>query len=537
MRCRFRQSVPKDFSGDSHESQNRLTYPEMTAQLRSEQSHLSRRIRVKADVSGFILDVDSTIPDHISSLIDVYRQGKQRMERLSSGIGPRNTTTPDTTSSGSTRSDKSQRRVTLASNVLASLTFASGQVRMHSKENARHARRTRSISIIARDSTSSIYLEAAEVFNLPVVSVWGEYRSSAISIKNNGDLQPTEPSVLFFKSTIHSSQNILRPTLLPFLTEIVDRVEDHMRKSSYRTPQHVSTTIQEYLPSITSEAASTSGVEPANSMRITLSLRIDQSKLELTCQPDANVIAGLHWDSGGFVVNISPGARKVAFTGIVGGLTIGLKHGFLSEDCVRLDARNLTFSMAFARPMPGESSGSAISVVLDTEFSGAIRFSRLQDVLCFKAVWLDRIPVFRAQSNTPASEVPRTPSKTPSSLGPATRQDLTTGIIFRLRQITLDVDLGQSISNIKLHLANVGICTRITESLYELALSVAELSLLASGNISGRAYVPDFRFQTIRRNEKFSMVNPGDRMLDLTMTSGTLNVSLESEYHRLLQYR
>ena len=84
-------------------------------------------------------------------------------------------------------------------------------------------------------------------------------------------------------------------------------------------------------------------------MQISFSLRIDQSKLELTCQPDVNVVAGVHWDSGGFMVNISPGARKVTFTGAVGGLTIGLKHGFLSEECVKLDARNLAFSADFAK--------------------------------------------------------------------------------------------------------------------------------------------------------------------------------------------
>lgn len=536
MPLSFRQSVPKDFSSDNHETQNRLLYPEMTAQLRSERSKTSRQIRVKADVSGFILDVDSTIPDHFSSLIDVYRKGKQRMERLGGAGSSRNPATPNPALINPTRHDKSQRRTSLASNILVSLTFASGQVHLHSKANVQPARRSRTMSIMARDPTDdSICFDTSEFFHLPVVSVWGEYRSSVTSVKNDDGLQPEEPSALFFKSTVHSSQNTLRPTLLPFLSEIVKRMEDHMRRSSYRAAPSVPPSVHEYLPSITTEAASTT--EPSNSMRITLSLRIDQSKLEFTCQPDANVVAGLHWDSGGFIINIAPGARKIAFTGTVGGLTVGLKHGFLSEDCVKLDARNLAFSMAFTRALPGEAMDSRISVVLDTKFSGAIRFSRLQDVLCFKAVWLDRIPVFRPQVSTPASEVPRTPGKTPSSTVPGLRQGLTTGIIFRLRQINLDIDLGQSISSIKLELTDVLMRTKITETLYELGLSVSELSLLAAGNVSGRAYVPDFRFQTLRRNEKFSMNSPGDRMLDLTMTSGALNVNLESEYHRLLQYR
>ena len=52
----------------------------MTAHLRSERVADSRRVRVGAEVSGFILDVDSTIPDFVSSLLEVYRRGKDRVE-------------------------------------------------------------------------------------------------------------------------------------------------------------------------------------------------------------------------------------------------------------------------------------------------------------------------------------------------------------------------------------------------------------------------------------------------------------------------
>jgi hypothetical protein len=139
-------------------------------------------------------------------------------------------------------------------------------------------------------------------------------------------------------------------------------------------------------------------------MQISFSLRIDQSKLELTCQPDANVIAGVHWESGGFVLNVSPGFKQVAFTGSVGGLSVGLKHGFLSEDCVHLNANNLSFNVTFAESEYGGMQ-KTLSVVMDTEFTGGVRFSRLQDILCFKAVWLDRIPVFASRNESPTSSI------------------------------------------------------------------------------------------------------------------------------------
>ena len=80
------------------------------------------------------------------------------------------------------------------------------------------------------------------------------------------------------------------------------------------------------VPATIAEEPASKATDPVSSMKISFSLRIDQSKLMLTCRPDANVIAGLHWDSGGFIINIAPGARRVSFTGTVGGLTVALKH-------------------------------------------------------------------------------------------------------------------------------------------------------------------------------------------------------------------
>ncbi|KAH9930383.1 hypothetical protein B0H21DRAFT_878964 [Amylocystis lapponica] len=489
---RFRQSVAADFSGESHQTRNRLLYPEMTAQLRSERSSGSRRIRIGADVSGFILDLDSTMPEYIFSLIDVYRQGKDWMDRLGSSA-PRPSTSP---SRVQVVKAESQFDALPTSNILISLTFSSGKVLLHCPDPITDQFRNRSFSAVYEPSIG------VETFDLPVVSVWGEYRAAPVVQQASSNPANRAPSTLMFKSTIHSSQNTLKPALLPFITAIVDRVERRMRSTTRRTSQSSPLRPHEPLPSIASEGLTEHVLEPAAGMQISLSLRIDQSKLELTCQPDVNVIAGLHWDSGGFVINISPGVRRVVFTGNVGGLTVGLKHGFLSEDCVKLDARNLTFNTTFAKmELEKDKITSSISVVLDTEFAGGVRLSRLQDVLCFKAVWLDRIPVFSGQET----------STSVSRAAPSPKQELTTAVLLRFRRIQLDADLGQSISSIKLNLTDVLLRTKLSETLSELSLSVAELAVLASGNLSGQVSFPDFH--------------------------GALAIELESEYQKLIQYR
>ncbi|KAG5220254.1 Protein CSF [Salix suchowensis] len=172
---------------------------------------------------------------------------------------------------------------------------------------------------------------------------------------------------------------------------------------------------------------------------------------------------------------------------------------------------------------------NSISIVLDTEFSGGIHFSRLQDVLCFKAVWLDRIPILKSES-VAATKAP------PKQVG--STQDFTTAVLLRIRHIVLDVDLGHSISAITLDLTDSCLRTKFTESHHEVAISVSNFALVAKGNISGTASVPRCVFQTIRRRMKPGTHNAeNNRMLELRMTSGSLVASLESEHQRLLHYR
>lgn len=498
----------------------------MTAQIRSETSASSRKISISANVSGFILDIDSSIPDDVFSLIDVYRQGQERVARLTDNI-PRNTPVSSSSLASPDITVQKPYAALLTSSVVASLTFLSGKVRIYS-ESASAISRTKPLLSTAREPTDEQFVESgADIFKLPVVSVWVEYRATSAAQKF-GNTWEAEPSTLMFKSTIHSSQNTLRSTLLPFLTEVVQHVEDRMRKG-LETPQTLSSAQDAANRTILDRSEPT--FDAVSSMRISFSLRIDQSKLELTCQPDVNVLAGLHWDSGGFVLNVSPGARDVTFTGSITGLTVGLKHGFLSDECVRLDARNLAFSMQIAKRSSEDGEPvSSVSVVLDTQFAGGVRFSRLQDVLCFKAVWLDRIPVFSA--------VPHTPQSSVLPVSSSAQQEIATAVLVRIRDIKLDIDLGQSISAVNLDLQDALIRTKMTEDLYEVSLSVANVAILAKGNISGRVTVPNCLFRTIRRKEDKLFEGLGKtKMLELIMTSGPLNAALESDHQKLLQYQ
>jgi hypothetical protein len=276
-----------------------------------------------------------------------------------------------------------------------------------------------------------------------------------------------------------------------------------------------------------------------SSLQISFSLRIDQSRLELTCKPDVNVTAGLHWQSGGFVILVSPGAQSVSVLGTVEGLTIGLKHGFLTEECLQLDAKDLSFAVSFTKTELYEGSMiNSISVVVDTEFAGRVRFSRLQDFLCFKAVWLDRIPIINNNTAQGNEKVTKLEKGGAAEVDHPTSQGFSTAIAIRVRRIRLEADLGQSISVVVLDLTSVRFGTRLTQKVSDICVSVDQVDVKAQGNLSGYVRMPDFFFKTVRKREGPSPDDNGqNNMLQLSLTSGALDILLRSDLLWLLQYR
>ncbi len=364
---------------------------------------------VVAEINGFILKIDPSITGYVFSLVDIYRQGRERVERLAAGL-PKSMTDAELQSSPEQAPVllPSERKV--SSVILASLNFRSGTVRMH------QGLASEVLQSAFDGSNESDVLDEAEIFKLPELSVWSQYSTLVQQEETSEHNASSTSNLLIFKATIHSSHNVLRPSLLPFVTEVVQSIENRMKKVSTLSVPH-SPVIQKSSSSKADIWAPAYLQRPSTTtLEMIFSLQIDQSQLELTCKPDANVVAGLHWNNGGFIVSVSPGKEGVSISGTIGGLTTSLKHGFLSDDCANFDARNLNFSINFSKSMLASKTWiNAVSVVVDTEFSGNVRLSRLQDFLCFKAVWLDHIPVFSGDGDD--SPVSLSKSSTSSSLG------------------------------------------------------------------------------------------------------------------------
>lgn len=529
---RFDQALPSDFDGKSHQTRNRLVYPRLFAEVRSQTSAATRSLHILGSADAFTMDLDPSIASYVFALNDVYHQGKERVQRIAPvqeeiiAAIPRSTSDPPR--------EPNRLAAIPTTQVRLKLTFQSGRVRMHAPSSSRSEGRP---LFPETDSTK-------DIFNMPSLSVWTEYRATTAAKKFGGGSGDDEDPTLIFSAVLHESHNTFKPSVLPFLTDLRRTIEARMRRRDSRhvpSPRSAPLSID---AASASPAASTSTSPPAaiSGMRVHISLRIDESSLRFSCFPDVSIVSGVHWKSGGFMITVAPGARKIALTGSVAGVMADLKHEYLSEVFFRAETENLAFAVAFSKNK--NSAGdeiNSVSIVVDTELTANVNFSRLQDGYCFKAVWLDRLPVFEP--------TPPNPRREPSSAGflaaPTAAQKtvddipFSTLILVRSRRLQLGVDLAQA-AKMTLDLKSVVARTHLSEALADISLSFADLTLTSERLISGTAKLPEFSFQTLRRRRPSGTGTPSSnelKLLQLALIFGQLEISLRhGGEHKIFHY-
>ncbi|CAE6416310.1 unnamed protein product [Rhizoctonia solani] len=536
----FDQSQPSHFNGSTHATRNRMIYPSMEAEIRSTSTPTTRQIRIRATVSGFELDIEPSIVNYVFSIVDVYRQGRDRISRLAA-YTTRSDVASSITQVAPAAPSNAQYSAVLTTNIKASFEFKSGRIRSHTPNvRANDPERTQSVPTLSPQTET--FEHGTDILDLPMVSAWLEYKATPASQKAIGSV-PSNQSILVCDTTIHPISNVLKPSLLPFLTDVSKRVQERLAHAP--TPPRSPSAVPFSDLSTIHEGFSLDDppheVSVTGSMQIIFSLNINKSTLELTCQPDVNVVAGLNWESGGFVVTISPGAREVAVVGTMTSLTAGIQHGYLNEDSISAKAQNLTFSVDFRKLRGDEDTiRNSISVVVNTEIAAKMRFSRLQDLLCFKAVWLDRIPVFDSLVRPPHvhSSVSVIKAELPGSDYVPPTQPFQTLVLVNVDKANIMADLGPTIAQVTLDIESLTFRTRLCEDVSEATLTMAKLDLLSERAVIGYVHMPDFVFQTVRRRHgKLSHDIDGHaKMLELTLKSGDIEAAMEYERQHLMHF-
>ncbi|KAF8756875.1 fermentation associated protein [Rhizoctonia solani] len=495
----FDQSQPGHFNGSTHDTRNRMIYPSMEAEVRSTSTPTTRQVRIRAIVSGFELDIEPSIVNYVFSIVDVYRQGRDRISRLAT-YTTRSDAASSITQLAPAVPSNAQYSAVLTTNIKASFEFKSGRIRTHTPSvRASDPERTQSVPTLSPQT--EIFEHGTDILDLPMVSAWLEYKATPACQKVMGSTTPNQ-SILVCDTTIHPISNVLKPSLLPFLTDVSKRVQERLAhaptppRSPGATPFSDLSTIHEGV----SLDDSPGGASVTGSMQVIFSLNINKSTLELTCQPDVNVVAGLNWESGGFVVTISPGAREVAVVGTMTSLTAGIQHGYLNEDSISAKAQNLTFSVDF-RKLKSDEDATTNSV---------------------SAVWLDRIPVFDSLVRPPPvhSSVSVIKAELPGSNYVPLTQPFQTLVLVNVDKVNIMADLGPTIAQVTLDIESLTFRTRLCED-------VSEATSPWPNWIS---------YPNVRHGKLSHDIDGHAKMLELTLKSGDIEAAMEYERQHLMHF-
>ncbi len=527
----FDQSIPKHFEAASHDTINGLRFPHLQARVFQQSPGPQRRINATATVDGLELYLDASIVDNAFSLIQVYRQGKARLERIAPGQAKANLEALSARIA-SAETVENSLSAAAATTFRAELTVRSGRISLRAPEafrsdaNARMLfREVSGVDSVLESTPDGHPVEfGVDVVVLPELKLTAAFTGASASDKFAQDQERKAVSSLKIGAHVLASRNTIFPSILPFMVEVVRNLELRLENvAAEDSPAQSSPAVPPSDGSASFLPAATNAI--GGHLHMDFELRVDDSHLSISCLPDVDVVATLDWERSSLFATVHPGVRDINMMGTIGGIKAGLRHAYLGENSFTAEARNLTFQLKFGNVPTG--SGPALVASLKTEIDGTLRCVRLQDLLCFKAVWLDRIPVF--ESRATAQDIPLTVSK------PHPRSTFGINVVAIILPLNLAVDLGHSITEMNLKLRSLEIRRSRTDHTSNLSIFLYDVSLDASRWLSGHLEIPGFIFTTNRSSEeRDKAMDRRINKLEVQMDSKSLDLTLEIEGSRML---
>lgn len=361
---RFDQNRPHDFTGSHHNTRNRLLLPssKLTITHDTKSTVNANAFTVNASMSGAQLDLDGTIVDSVFALVDLYEISLRRLARHAPD--------PVVQSKLNLKEDLGLRegQANLAApSFIEAITFEasfiveSGVVRVHGRpplsssqkstaqvhgdtdpstsaalpRQPRRQARIYDMSLEGshtslpfhspfEESSSTGHAQVQpDLFSIPKLTLWA-IKKDAVSAG--------VPNDLHVNAIVHQSTNNLKPSLLPFLSDVSDALKIRMQKSNKadiddaaasgepQTLTHASTGANSDFEGISKFP------EQLCNLQITFSLRIDESKLHFGCGNKIPVSALVDWKSGGILMRMQPGVKRLQATLHVESLVIDIKH-------------------------------------------------------------------------------------------------------------------------------------------------------------------------------------------------------------------
>lgn len=183
------------------------------------------------------------------------------------------------------------------------------------------------------------------------------------------------------------------------------------------------------------------------------------------------------------------------------GVAAGLRHLFSPEDCLSAAAKGLAASLSLGQR---DAAGPRLlSIVVDLpDVSAGMNFRHLQDWLCLKAVWLDRIDL--GTSPPSAADIPSRPTRS-TAADSASSEELNTAIHVQVGRFEFRVDLGPSIGRSTLVANRLETRLRIIAARSrEFSFDLGDIEATGQGRAGGAVHVDGLHFLTRLRDHDCS---------------------------------
>jgi hypothetical protein len=535
----------RHFNVQVHKARNIMTLPNILAEAQRMSDTETWSVNLHCAATDFKLKLMPDVAEFMGQLADMYEDGKAQLSAMEREYAEwtKSAGTEDTTESVKTKYEQTGTPVPTATGkrlvVRMSFRFDSGVVQL------RRVRQGPAPSALWRERQKLKKSKDFDEIVLPTVSVWLDYTGPGPDDEKIG--------TLLLNTAVHESKNTLQPTILLFTGEVISHLDERSEKkrlaaaaaaaygrpalhavavspklspalSTAKLSPRLSTRALPDTPSVSSftdRAVERIAESPTGKLRVRVTLRIDSSKLRLSCANSLmETYLDLKWASGGFsVATLLGGHDPTTLVGTVSGVGAELSYDFKDRPHHITAA---TKDLAFTVTMTSGNSRS-LSVVLDTELSIQFDLLALNAWLIFKAGWIDNAPKM-ASFATPA--VPSTPQNphmphlphlphshasnmSRASSSPHTpaiivasppRAKLGIAVLVRLRTVDFEAKLGVTTAQLKLW--PIVVRTVSNGEMTTLEATIGKTQITAEGQIWGDVTSDGIKFKTVRRSSR-----------------------------------
>lgn len=332
---------------------------------------------------------------------------------------------------------------------------------------------------------------SAAVLRSPGLAWKAEYR-------DNGQEDPS----LYGEIKIDASNNILYPTVVPLIMEIMSSVKEvvsgndedasvrrHRPSSALKPPKSGD---EERI--LTADPSAVLG-----RVRLNLGLRICRQEFSLSCQPIARVAATTSFDNIYVMINTVASEDQGSFFAISGEFSkpqASVQHVYSRDSTGRFNIDSITLSLMNSKHVSGTSGVSAILNVSPMEVF--VNAKQMQDFLLFREIWYPRdlrqsssAPVAKPQMETSQGHmVQRYQQVAATAAFPWTAT-------ISIASLDVHVDFGQAIGSSLFKISQFWVSSKKTSDWEQnLCLGFDKIGISSTGRLSGSLSLEAFKLRT-----------------------------------------